>query len=212
MLKNEAIQSKTFRACGTACTAATLATTLQLLQHNTVLTMLSLNSNSLGPDSALALVKVIQHNTVLTSLYLGMNQFGQEEKGALAEALQHNTSLTTLDLSRFFSIDERLKKRIQSGVHHNKWRAAWISRDGGLQRVCMVSLFKQWPGMTVEEKTAFKNNARQLPHLIRSRAVKESEHITQIGLFRDESWNSPQQIGVDSGLDVTATESASFFG
>jgi Leucine Rich repeat len=189
-----------------------VCTLAAMLQHNTVLTNLNIGNNHLGPKSARVLIEALQHNTVLTTLNLSSNDLGPEGAFALAKVIQHNTVLTSFDLSRIFSLDERPPKRFRSILRHNKWRAAWISRDGGLQRACIVSLVKQWPGMTIEEKTAFKNNARQLPYLIRSRAVKESEHITQIGLFRDERWNSPQQIGVDSGLDVTATESASFFG
>jgi hypothetical protein len=66
--------------------------------------------------------------------------------------------------------------------------------------------------MATEEKTAFKSNARQLLYLIRSRAAKQTKRITQIRLFEDARWNSSKQIGVDSGLSVTVTEVASFFG
>jgi hypothetical protein len=39
--------------------------------------------------------------------------------------------------------------------------------------------------MIAEEQTAFKNHAHQLPYLIRSRATKQTERITQLGLFND---------------------------
>jgi hypothetical protein len=147
---------------------------------------------------------------VLTTLCLTWNDCGPEGAKAFAAAMQHNTSLTTLNLSPVES--ECVAKRIEDRIHYNERCALWISQDGGLQRACIVSIFKQWGGMTAEEKTVFKNNASQLPYLIRSRAAKETERITQIGLFKDERWNSPQQIGVDSGLGVAATESAGFFG
>jgi hypothetical protein len=65
--------------------------------------------------------------------------------------------------------------------------------------------------LTAAEKTSFKNNACQLPYLVRLRAVKQTELITQIGLFEDTRQNSPHQIGADAGLGVTATETAGFF-
>jgi Leucine Rich repeat len=191
-----------------------------VLQQNTVLTTLDLDDNRLELDSAHALAEVLQHNTVLTALHLRGNTFSPGHRWGqywpdgpriIVDALQHNTTLTTFHFrppGRRSGLSWRIRRRML----HNKSRAAWISWDGGLQRACIVSLFKQWHDMMTEEKTAFKINACQLPYLIRSRAAQQAECIAQIGLFEDEECNSPQQMVVDSGLGITATETACFFG
>ncbi|EGD74093.1 hypothetical protein PTSG_12359 [Salpingoeca rosetta] len=71
-----------------------------MLKHNTALTWLDLQYNSIGPEGAVALAEMLKHNTTMTLLGLWDNSIGDEGAVALAKVLKHNTTLEILNLTK----------------------------------------------------------------------------------------------------------------
>jgi Ran GTPase-activating protein (RanGAP) involved in mRNA processing and transport len=69
------------------------------LQFMAILTTLSLWSNSIGDEGAIAIAQALKVNAVMTTLHLGLNQIGAEGAIAIAEALKVNAVVTTLILN-----------------------------------------------------------------------------------------------------------------
>ncbi|CAH3185437.1 unnamed protein product [Porites lobata] len=78
---------------------AAAAVIAAVLEANTTLTNLVLNSNKLGPAGAESLATALKTNTTLTNLVLINNKLGPACAESLATALKTNTTLTNLDLS-----------------------------------------------------------------------------------------------------------------
>ncbi|KAF9201931.1 hypothetical protein BGZ59_002435, partial [Podila verticillata] len=70
----------------------------EALKTNSTLTTLNLDNNLIGDNGAQALAEVLKTNSTLTTLNLDNNRIGDNGAQALAEALKTNSTLTTLNL------------------------------------------------------------------------------------------------------------------
>jgi len=88
------------------------------LHGNTTLMELNLDSNQIGAKGAEALAKALHGNTTLTELNLALNKIGDSGAAALAKALHSNTTLTNLGLS-LNKIGDEGAAALAEGLHGN---------------------------------------------------------------------------------------------
>jgi Ran GTPase-activating protein (RanGAP) involved in mRNA processing and transport len=93
----------------------------ELLQHNTHLVYIILNSNCIGDEGVKAVAEAIKVNSTLRMINLWSNSIGAEGAKVIAEAIKVNSMLETVGL-KGKDIGEDLKSQIAETLQENRAR------------------------------------------------------------------------------------------